>query len=261
VSGPDPRAVWDANAAAWIELSRAGFDVYRDEVNTPAFFELLPDVAGLCGLDVGCGEGHNTRLLARRGAQVIAIDVSPTFVAAAAAHEPANPVAISFVLGDARILPFPSQSFDFAAAFMSLMDVGTPETALAEVARILRPGGFFQFSIGHPFTNTPIRRWVESDTGEREALAVGDYFSEGALEQEWTFSAAPEPIRQQVTPFRIVYARRTLASWLNAVIGAGFLIEEIAEPHPDEATAGSVPSVANSAIVPYFLILRARRPR
>ena len=44
---PDTRHMWEANARAWIELSRAGFDVYRDLVNTPAFFELLLPVAGL----------------------------------------------------------------------------------------------------------------------------------------------------------------------------------------------------------------------
>jgi hypothetical protein len=60
---PDTRALWNANAAAWTELSRAGFDRYRDLVNTPAFFGLLPQVDGLTCLDLGCGEGYNTRLL------------------------------------------------------------------------------------------------------------------------------------------------------------------------------------------------------
>src|SRR5437762_2935974 len=65
-------AYWDGNAEAWTKLSRAGYDVYRDHLNTPAFFEMLPDVHGHDGLDIGCGEGHNTRLLAQRGARVAA---------------------------------------------------------------------------------------------------------------------------------------------------------------------------------------------
>jgi trans-aconitate methyltransferase len=76
VEASRPRDIWDANALVWIELSRAGFDAYRDLVNTPAFFELLPDVDGLRALDLGCGEGHNTRLLAHRGADMVALDVS-----------------------------------------------------------------------------------------------------------------------------------------------------------------------------------------
>src|SRR5262245_17475433 len=68
--------LWNGNAEAWTKLARAGFDVYRDYLNTPAFLALLPDIAGLTGLDIGCGEGHNTRLLARRGARVTGIDIA-----------------------------------------------------------------------------------------------------------------------------------------------------------------------------------------
>lgn len=60
---------WDHNADTWTELARAGYDVHRDLVNTPAFLAMLPNVTGSSGLDLGCGEGHNTRLLARRGAR------------------------------------------------------------------------------------------------------------------------------------------------------------------------------------------------
>jgi SAM-dependent methyltransferase len=70
---------WDRNADTWIELSRAGHDVYRDLVNTPAFLAMLPEVTGGAGLDLGCGEGHNTRLLARRGARMTALDIAQRF--------------------------------------------------------------------------------------------------------------------------------------------------------------------------------------
>ena len=56
---------WDKNAEAWTRLARAGYDTYREYLNTPAFFAMLPDVRGLAGLDIGCGEGHNPRLLAK----------------------------------------------------------------------------------------------------------------------------------------------------------------------------------------------------
>jgi SAM-dependent methyltransferase len=259
VEDPDTRAVWDANAPVWIELSRAGFDVYRDLVNTPAFMEMLPDVEGQRGLDLGCGEGHNTRLVAQRGADVTALDVSRPFVSAAVDHERSDPLEIRYVLGDARSLPFASARLDFVTAFMSLMDLANPEGVLVEIARVLRPRGFLQFSIGHPFTTTPIRRWVESDAGEREALAIGDYFYEGPLEETWIFGAAPEELRQQRRPFRIVYARRTLAGWLNAVISAGFAIEAVAEPRAAEQTVVRHPEVADTRIAPYFLLVRARR--
>jgi Methyltransferase domain len=95
------RAMWNANAAAWTELSRAGFDIYRDLVNTPAFFAMLPSVAARSRLNLGCGEGHNTRLLAERGAKVVALDVADAFVAAAAA---AGGSDVRFVVGDGATL-------------------------------------------------------------------------------------------------------------------------------------------------------------
>ena len=61
---------WNESAESWTKLARAGYDVYRDHLNTPAFFAMLPDVEGLAGLDIGCGEGHNTRLLVKRGGRI-----------------------------------------------------------------------------------------------------------------------------------------------------------------------------------------------
>jgi SAM-dependent methyltransferase len=258
VERPDTRRLWDANAPAWVELSRAGFDVYRDLVNTPAFFAILPDVDGLVGLDLGCGEGHNTRLLASAGAELVALDISEPFLAAAAS-EPRS--GIRYVRADGAVLPFADASFDFVTGFMSLMDVADPETTLVAVTRVLRPGGFVQFSVVHPVTGTPVRRWVENDAGEREALAIGDYFYEGPFSEEWIFSAAPEELRRRHRPFTITYARRTFSGWIHAVLDAGLLIEAVDEPHADVKTADEHPEVADTRIAPYFLVLRARKPK
>src|SRR5215813_3657574 len=97
---------WNANADAWTKLARAGYDVYRDYLNTPAFFAMLPDVTGLSGLDIGCGEGHNTRLLAQRGAQVTAIDIAEDFIAYAQQAEVDEPLGIDYRLASAVELPF-----------------------------------------------------------------------------------------------------------------------------------------------------------
>src|SRR5215831_10366104 len=110
---------WNANAHAWTALARAGYDVYRDHLNTPAFFELLPNVAGLAGLDIGCGEGHNTRLLAKRGARVTAIDIAEAFIAYAREAEAQEPLGIDYRVASAVALPFADTAFDFVTGFMS----------------------------------------------------------------------------------------------------------------------------------------------
>jgi ubiquinone/menaquinone biosynthesis C-methylase UbiE len=251
------RGQWNANAAAWTGLSRAGFDVYRDWVNTPAFFELLPPVDGLLCLDLGCGEGHNTRLLSAKGARIAALDVAESFITAAAEQDRSE---ICYLVGDGAALPFRASAFDAVTAFMSLMDVAEPERTLSEVARVLRPGGFVQFSVLHPVMSTPIGRWVNDESGVRQARVVGDYFYQGPLTETWTFSAAPQEVRDRHQPFTITYARRTLAGWLSAVLNAGLAIEAITEPFADQETAAAHPQVADTRIAPYFLIVRARKP-
>ena len=238
-------------------MSRAGFDRYRDLVNTPAFFELLPPVDGLACLDLGCGEGHNTRLLASKGARVAALDVAESFITAAAGE---NRRGISYVVGDGAALPFGASVFDAVTAFMSLMDVAEPERTLGEVARVLRPGGFVQFSVLHPVISAPAGRWLNDESGARQARAVGDYFYEGPLTETWTFSGTPAELRNRHRPFTITYARRTLAGWLSAVLDAGLVIEAVREPCADEQTAARHPEVADTRIIPHFLIVRARKP-
>ena len=67
--GGEVSAAWEINVTPWLELSRAGYDVNRDLVNTSAFLAVLPAVAGLVGIDLGCREGHNTGLVRDRGAR------------------------------------------------------------------------------------------------------------------------------------------------------------------------------------------------
>jgi SAM-dependent methyltransferase len=84
---------WEVNSEAWTRLTRAGYDVARDGLNTPAFLEMLPEADGRSGLDVGCGVGHNTRLVAERGARMVGVDISGTLSATRGRQRPATPLA------------------------------------------------------------------------------------------------------------------------------------------------------------------------
>ena len=252
---------WERNASAWTRLARRGWDVYRDAVNTPAFLDLLPDISGKRGLDVGCGEGHNTRLFAERGGQMCGVDIAPSFIRFAAETERASPHGIRYAAASAVQLPFADAAFDFATAVMSLMDIPEHALALEEIHRILRRGGFLQFSMTHPCFNPPHRRLLRAADGQAYALEVGRYFEriDGSLDR-WLFSAAPEEAKAGLAPFEVPIFHRTLAEWLNAVIQAGFVIERVAEPKADDETARRVPAVADTRLVAYFLHIRCRKP-
>ena len=253
------RRCWESNARAWTELVRAGYDVCRDYQNTPAFFAALPDVQGLQGVDIGCGDGHNTRLLAARGARVTALDVASGFVRAAATHGERRE-GIRYMLASALQLPFRAAAFDFATAFMSLMDVGAPERVLGEVSRVVRPGGFVQFSIVHPCFAPPHRKLVRDGAGAPVAVQVGRYFDrlDGEVER-WLFGAAPEAATAGLRPFEVPRFHRTLGDWLNAIHAAGLHVERCDEPMADQETAAAVRGLADTRIVPNFILFRCRK--
>jgi SAM-dependent methyltransferase len=255
----DVKRFWEGNADAWTRLSRAGYDVYRDCFNTPAFLAMLPDVRGLRGLDIGCGEGSNTRLLAVRGARMTALDISEIFIRYASHPQPPAPEAIGYLAASAVELPFPDSVFDFAAGFMSFMDIPETDRVLSEVCRVLKPGAFLQFSITHPcFEN---RRNLKDESGRVYAVEVGDYFQNlhGDV-AEWSFSAAPPEAKAGVPNFKIPRFTRTISQWLNLVITKGFALEWVEEPRPSDPTVREHPNLQDAQVAAYFLIVRARKP-
>lgn len=251
---------WEQNAKTWTELVRSGYDVYRDQLNTPRFLELLPDVKGKTGLDIGCGEGTNTRKLANLGAKMEAIDISETFVRVANEVEEKDSKGIEFVQSPAQNLPFPDNAFNFAAAFMSMMDMADLETAIMETFRVLKPGGFFQFSISHPCFDLPFRKKVFDDQGNEIAVQLGGYFDTQPRIFEWQFSSMSNQLKESLPKFKNPYIRRTLSEWFNILTGTGFVVEMVDEPHASTEQAKKCPAIADTRIVPHFLVIRVRKP-
>ena len=256
---PDEAArIWEANADAWTEQARRGLDVYREVLNTPAFLNMLPAIDGLRGLDVGCGEGSNTQKLARRGARMWAVDIAPSFIRHARAAEETEPLGIVFQAGDGMALPFDDMAFDFVTAFMSLMDMPDPGRALSEASRVLRPGGFLQFSILHPCFAPPLRQVLRDKTGVVRALVVAGYFNRVQTDTYW-LSASAKTESGGGKGFRTVRFHRTLADWVAMIIAAGLTIEAMGEPSAEADLVSAVPALAELAVAPLFLHVRARK--
>ena len=252
--------IWDENAANWTKLVRMGCDIYRDHVNTPAFLSMLPDVKDLKGLDVGCGEGYNTRQVAKKGAAMTAVDISSVFIGQAKKLEEENPLGIEYKIASAVELPFERNAFDFAVATMSFMDVPETEQVVKEAWRVLKPGGFLQFSILHPCFFTSKWEWFRDENGHLEALKCGDYFRElNGETEEWIFGAAPGDLKKTMPKFKIPVFTRTLSKWLNLLIDAGFVLEQFAEPKADDKTIREFPNLVSTQIVACFLIIRCRK--
>lgn len=125
---------------------------------------------------------------------------------------------------------------------------------------MVRPGGFVQFSLTHPCTNTPLRRWVHDEDDQRVALATGGYFDDLPYTENWLFGAAPEAVRARHQPFVVPRFPLTIAGWLNAIADAGLVVEHADEPYASDQTVTAHPELADTRLAPYFLHLRVRRP-
>ena len=109
------------------------------------FDDVVPDWRGLDVLDLGCGGGFMAEPLARRGAAVIGVDPCPQAVAAAARHARGTGLAIDYRVGAGERLPLSARTVDVVVCVDVLEHVDDLDAVLAEIARVLRPGGLLLF--------------------------------------------------------------------------------------------------------------------
>jgi SAM-dependent methyltransferase len=135
------RLVYSLGAPHYDEL-RAPGQPAADASLRPLLEAALADTAGAAVLDVATGTGRVPRLLAQLAtppARVAALDLTPAMLAAARRKQPGTPVG--WALGEAGSLPWRNSCFDLVCCLEALEYFPRPRQALAELARVLRPGG------------------------------------------------------------------------------------------------------------------------
>jgi 2-polyprenyl-3-methyl-5-hydroxy-6-metoxy-1,4-benzoquinol methylase len=206
--------------------------------------DLAGDVRGLRVLDLACGQGRITRELARRGASVVGIDLSDALLEMARTAENEAPLGITYLDGDVTSASaLAGETFDLVTCSHGLADIDDLDGSLATVARVLRPGGRFVFSILHPC----FPGW--DDTAPSSWPREAGYFAEG-----WWLATNPG-IRGKVGS-----SHRTLSTYCNALIGHRLAIEEVVEPEPDPGLrARQAAALPGTGPLPMFLVMRCRR--
>jgi ubiquinone/menaquinone biosynthesis C-methylase UbiE len=156
VSEYDPTAFDAFEEAGWTTKEAAAYDSLAGRVTARVAEPLLDAVGAGTGtrvLDVATGPGYVAARAAERGAEVVGLDFSETMLAFARSRAP----NVEFVQGDATALPFEDATFDAVTVAFLLLHLGTPERAVGEAARVLRPGGRAAFSVW----DVPARgRWI-----------------------------------------------------------------------------------------------------
>ena len=244
------RAAYDEIADWYDEAIRTGPLSPAHDFVVPAVLDAVGDGAEswrVC--DLACGQGVVSRVLARRGASVIGVDISKELLAIAERYEQDEPLGITYLLDDARTLrALDETGFDAVVCSMALMDISDLDACLCSVVRILRPGGRFVFSTVHPcFLPPGSPRWNEYEDGSVR-LEVSRYFEEGF----WR-SDNPDGVRGRVGAHH-----RTLSTYVNALSRAGLMIDRLAEPPATGELAERVPGYLE---VPPFLIARCTKHR
>jgi trans-aconitate methyltransferase len=228
---------WDTIADWYTERLRAG-SAMHDLAGGALLARLPQDLRGVRVLDVGCGEGLLTRALSARGAVVHGIDSAPRMIEHAQEQQPTT--ATYAVDDGATLSSVASTSVDWVTAGLALNNVPDLGAALAAAHRVLVAGGHLVFTIPHPCFEAPHATWTES--GGR---VIGAYLDEGF----WR-SGNPQGAR------RAGNQHRTISTYLNALIGAGYRIETMAEPVP---TADVVAEQPQRSALPPFALLQAQR--
>ncbi len=236
--------LWESHAGWWQDGFTEGADPEYEE-------QILPlAAAGLRGaervLDVGCGEGQISRLAVAGGASV-AVGVDPTWAQVQVAHERGG--GAQYARAGAADLPFGDGSFDAVVACLVFEHIRDVDDAIAEVARVLAPGGRFLFFLNHPLLQTPNSGWIDDQILDppEQYWRIGPYLTED------------ESIEEVEKDVFIPFIHRPLSRYVNALADNGLVLTRMEEPAPPPGFLARAAEYAEAATIPRLLLLRTEK--
>jgi len=236
--------LWEAQAGWWQERVSDGADPEYEEQILPLAAHHLAGATRV--LDIGCGEGQISRLAIAGGASFVA-GVDLTWAQIVVAQERAGGPA--FARAGAIALPFDDGSFDAVVACLVFEHISAVDVAIAEIARVLRPGGRLLFFLNHPLIQTPDSGWIDDQILDppEQYWRIGDYLVEDERVEE---------IEKGVL---IPFIHRPLSRYLNALIDHGLLLVRMEEPPPPPGFLELAGEYAAAATIPRLLLLVTQR--
>jgi SAM-dependent methyltransferase len=236
---------WETVTPWWVQGFTEGADAEYSEQILPLAGSELAGAQSV--LDVGCGEGQVSRLAAGLAGVSRVVGVDPTWAQLSVASGRGG--GVEYVRGGAAALPFPSASFDVVVACLVFEHIDGFDGAIAEVGRVLRPGGRFLFFLNHPLLQTPGSGWIDDRILDEQYWRIGPYLVEDKVIEE---------VDKGVF---IPFIHRPLSRYVNALVSAGLLITRMEEPAPPPGFLARAAEYAEAATIPRLLFLRAEKLR
>ncbi len=234
------RDLWEQQAGWWQEHFTQGADPEYVEQILPMAAEHLAGARRI--LDVGTGEGQVARHVAAGAELVVGVDPVHNQIVEAQ-RRGGGP---RFARAEAATLPFADGSFDAAVACLVFEHIERFEEAIAEVARVLVPGGVFAFFLNHPLLQSPDAGWIDDHMVDppEQYWRVGEYLREQRL------------VEQVELGVHIPFLHRPLGRYVNALAAVGLLVTRLEEPAPPPGFLERSPGYAAAASIPRLLLLR-----
>lgn len=254
------RQIWDTNAEAWDRKMGAGGG-WQTTVMAPVIEQMLAIQPGERVLDIACGNGLFSRHLAELGAYVVAADFSPRLIELAKARTTEHTAQIEYHVADAtdegQLLALAGQegrAFDAAVCQNALMDMPAIEPLFRAVAKLLKPGGRFVFTVMHPCFNGQdvvlLAEMTGYDTEPHYSIKVSSYLS----------SRTTRGLAILEQPEQQYYWHRPLHEIFNAAFSAGLVMDRIEEPRIAATTPTTSPFNWANYDMPPLLFARLRLP-
>lgn len=208
--------------------------------------KLLPELKGKNVVDLGCGYGWFCRYARDQGAaEVLGLDVSVKMLEKA--REMTSGEGIVYRREDLERLQLPAASVDLFYSSLALHYLENIPTLFSTLFDALVPGGRLVFSAEHPIYTAALHQgWLSDQTGQK-SWPVNHYQQEGERISNWF----ADGVKKQ---------HRKLATWINALIASGFVIERLDEWGPDAEQIAANPALDEEKERPMIFLLSARRP-
>ena len=220
----------------------------NDLIEQPAMRKLLTDLNGKAVLDLGCGYGHNCIDFVSRGAsRVVGIDISEKMLSVAkeeSAHE-----KISYLNMSMTDIAKLGEKFDFIYSSLAFHYVEDFDAFAKDMYSVLNDGGRLLFSQEHPIITSTVDgkgHFNKDENGDRISYTFSNYNEPGKRRIHWYVDGVEK-------------YHRTFSGVINALAKAGFIIEEICEPVPEDWAVKKLPTMVKEYIKPNFLIVKARK--